>query len=124
MQIRATHLLRVWLLAFLGSLVIQSVFQWWFAEVTIWGRNIGWQTEIAIWNAGVSLILFRLLREPEPVQAAAIPGLVLLSTLFGTNHLQAALSQPNHFGNWLGATLNLSGVALAVAYYVQQRRAR
>jgi len=83
MRIRATHLLVVWLFGFLLSLVIQT----WFADVTVWGRNVGWQAEIAIWNAGMSLVLFRLLREAESARAAAISGLELLSVAFGTNHL-------------------------------------
>lgn len=122
MQLRPKHLLGLWLFGFLGSLVIQAGFQAWFAEVTIWGRNVGWQTEIAIWNAGISLVLLGLLRQEEQAQAAVLPGLVVLSTLFGLNHLQAALGQPGHLGNWMGAASNFAGVSMAGVYYVAGSR--
>ncbi len=118
MRLRPKHLLCFWLFGFVFSLVIQSVFQAWFAEATIWGRNVGWQTEIAIWNTGMSLALLGLLRQPEKTQAAILPGLFVLSILFGANHLQAALRQPGHVGNWLGAALNFAGVFMVVAYYL------
>jgi len=122
-QLRARHLLLFWLVGFLSSMVIQSVFQWWFAEVTIWGRNVGWQTEIAIWNAGVALIIVGLLRQSAEVQAAAIPGLVLLSLAFGSNHLLAGLSAPGEIGHWMGAGANYLGIVLAAYYYARSRNA-
>ncbi len=122
MKIRARHLISIWLFGFLLSLVIQSLFQGWFAAVTVWGRNVGWQTEIAIWNAGMSLVLIGLFRQSESVQAKVIPGLVILSLALGINHLLVAISKAGYFGNWLGASLNFGGVLLAVLYFLGQRR--
>ncbi len=110
MRLQARHLLVLWLIGFLGSMVIQSVFQGWFAAVTIWGRNVGWQTEIAIWNAGVALLIIELLRRSDDAHAAAIPGLALLSSAFGINHLLAGMSAPAEIGHWMGAGANFMGV--------------
>lgn len=121
-RLRAKHLLCLWLLGFLASLAIQGAFPGWFAGVTAWGRNVGWQTEIAIWNAGVSVLIAGLLRQSEAAQSAAIPGLALLSLAFGINHLQAAIAQPDRLGNWLGAGANLAAVLLAALYYLTPRR--
>ncbi|NOY42994.1 MAG: hypothetical protein GXP26_14310 [Planctomycetes bacterium] len=120
MKLRAKHLLVLWLIGFLASLTIQSVFQGWFAEVTAWGGNVGWQTEIAIWNAGLALVLVCLLRQPEAAQAAAIPGLTLLSIAF--DHLQAGILQPDRIGHWMGASANFTGVFLSAFYYIAARR--
>ncbi len=92
------------------------------AEATAWGGNVGWQTEIAIWSAGLALVLVCLLRQPEAAQAAAIPGLTLLSIAFGINHLQAGILQLDRLGHWMGAGANFVGVFLSAFYYIAAKR--
>ena len=115
-------LVRLWIIGFVGALLIQSIFQQWFADSTVWGPAPGWQSEIAIWNLGMICVLIPFAKT-EANAAKVVPGLVLLSLLFGLNHFQAALKAPRiYFGNYLGASSNLLVMLLGVVCIAQYRR--
>ncbi|MCO7193318.1 hypothetical protein [Pseudonocardia sp. McavD-2-B] len=46
---------------------------------------------------------------------AQVRGFAVLSTLFGLNHLAAAVRAPRSGSNWFGAGLNAVGIAVGVA---------
>lgn len=114
MRYDARFLVRLWMIGFMGALLIQSIFQERFAASTAWAYSAGWQSEIAIWNLGVICMLIPLLRKEEHAKKV-VPGLVILSLLFGLNHLRAAFGAPRvYLGNWLGACSNLLAIGLGV----------
>ncbi|MBI2711448.1 MAG: hypothetical protein HYX41_01105 [Bdellovibrio sp.] len=114
MRLTSRLLVFFWILGFIAAFTIQSLFQHWFAEVTLWGSAPGWQTEIAIWNLGVICVLVPLVRV-EDLSKKAIPGLIVLSLLFGVNHLYAAVQSSQFFlGNWLGALSNFGAAGLGL----------
>ena len=106
----------LWMLGFVCAFVVQTAFQSWFAAETLWGANRGWQTEIALWNLGVLVILVGVLRADRGVEAHVLPGLVLLAVCFGINHALAALASPGSLSHWGGAALNGAGVLVYGVY--------
>ncbi len=104
-----------WLLGTTGALVIQGLFRRRFARHSAWGYNGGWQREIAIWNLGTIVAGAALARMgPNPARAQ-LRGYMVLSALFGMNHLVAAMRSPRSWSNWLGAGTNAAGLAIGLA---------
>jgi hypothetical protein len=87
-----------WLLAFTWAAVIQGFFPEMVASHTGWGSATGWQHEIAIWNIGMICVLVGILLSKIPLGKTVIPGLCILFTLLGLNHLMAALGDPDRHG--------------------------
>ncbi|MCB9520741.1 MAG: hypothetical protein H6699_07695 [Myxococcales bacterium] len=116
------NLVRAWMLGFLGSLIVQTVFQAWFAHNSNWGASAGWQNEIAIWNLGVLILLGGVLRANRGVEAWVLPGLAVLSACFCTNHALALVSAPESASNWAGAGMNFLAVAMYGAYLLSRPR--
>ena len=111
----------MWMVGFAGSLFIQSVLQSWFAANALWGANVGWQNEIAIWNLGVLIALAGVLK--ARAEASVLPGLAVLSVCFAINHAVALVASPSSASHWAGATTNALGV-VAYALHVAARRGR
>ncbi|MBN7560195.1 hypothetical protein [Mycobacteroides abscessus] len=104
-----------WLLGSAVALVIQGLFRRGFAKGTDWGYNGGWQREIAVWNLGTIVAGTSLLRMGEQAARAQVRGYAVLSTLFGINHLVAALRSRRRSSNWAGAISNAAGLTLCLA---------
>ena len=105
----------LWIAGFTGAAVIQGLCPRAFAGSTRWGDNAGWQREIAIWNVGTLCAVAALRRGEADADRSLIAGFAVLSTLFGANHLNAALRSPRSVGNWAGALANGFGLAAGVA---------
>jgi uncharacterized membrane protein HdeD (DUF308 family) len=103
-----------WTVGFAGAALIQGLFPRAFASGTKWGRNAGWQREIAIWNVGLLTTIWGVRQPDADVDRALATGFSVLSGLFGANHLAAALSSPRSWGNWLGAGANAVGLAVGL----------
>jgi hypothetical protein len=99
-----------WIAGFVGSAVIQGLFPRAFARRTKWGYNGGWQREIAIWNVGMLTTIVALRRQAVDADKSLITGFMVLSALFGANHLAAAVQSPRSVGNWVGAAANGAGL--------------
>ncbi|MBI6546298.1 MAG: hypothetical protein HY692_05855 [Cyanobacteria bacterium NC_groundwater_1444_Ag_S-0.65um_54_12] len=119
----ARLLIKLWTIGFLVSFVIQTIFQGAFADSTAWGRNNGWQNEIAFWNLGVSVLLLCLLRVKDAPEKS-LPGLAVLSLFLGVNHLIAAMSTsaPGHLGHLFGFVANAIAVVLVSVYWIRTSR--
>lgn len=116
----AKLIVAIWVLGFAGSLIIQTVLQFWFGSVTLWGRS-AWQNEIAIWNFTVILILTPLLWSEEMCRRV-VPGLTIGSICFGTNHAWAILAaQKVEVGNVVGAVANGVAVILGCLYFHRRK---
>ncbi len=98
----------------------QTMFQALAASTMIWGRNVGWQTEIAFWNIGMALVLSGVLISNKGVERNVIIGLTVLLILFGINHLTAAIKSPVSWGNWIGFLLNFVGCAIGCTILYKQ----
>jgi hypothetical protein len=105
----------LWASGFAASAAIQGLFPRAFARRTKWGDNDGWQREIAIWNVGTLAAILASRRWPADPDRAFAAGFAVLSSLFGANHLAAALESPRSVGNWLGAAANGAGLAVGLA---------
>ncbi|MCA9541014.1 MAG: hypothetical protein KC620_19070 [Myxococcales bacterium] len=116
----ARFLVIVWMVGFAGSFVMQSVLQRWFAENSAWGRNMGWQNEIAIWNLGVFVALGGVLAADANLESAVLPGLAILSLCFGLNHARALRDSPRSHSHWAGAVANGLGVVMYGAFLARQ----
>ncbi|MEU0493872.1 hypothetical protein [Mycobacterium sp. NPDC006124] len=103
-----------WLAGTAVALVVQGVFPEQFADTTEWGRNEGWQREIAIWNLGTLVAGGALVAGTGDPVRAQLRGLAVLSALFGTNHAVAA-SRAGKPGNIAWAIINAAGLVSAVA---------
>ncbi len=110
-----------WLAGTTAALVVQGVFPRQFAATTAWGSNDGWQREIAIWNLGTVVAGAALItgHDADPVRSQ-LRGLAVLSTLFGINHVVAAV-ETNKPGNWAWAAINAGGLVTAVAALTGRR---
>lgn len=113
MRLSSRAAVNLWTGGFATAAVVQGLFPRAFARYTAWGRNDGWQREIAIWNLGTLTVIAALRREGADADRSLIAGFSVLSALFGVNHLAAALRSPRSAGNWLGAAAN--GVAVSAA---------
>jgi hypothetical protein len=99
-----------WAVGFIGSAVIQGLFPRAFARRSRRDYNSGWQREIAIWNVGMLTTIAALRRQGADVDKGLMTGFMVLSALFGTNHLVAAAQAPRSVSNWIGAVANAVGV--------------
>ncbi len=89
----------LWIVVNVLAAIDQTVFQAFAASGTLWGRNVGWQIEIAFWNIGMALILIGILISNKGVERYIILGINVLPILFGINHLTAAIKSPVSWGN-------------------------
>ena len=108
----------LWMAGFVGSFIFQTVLQSWFAQNSHWGSNVGWQNEIAIWNAGVFFILLGVILSKAGIERYVLFGLFVLSLCFGINHGIALLSSPSSISNWLGMSFNAIGVSMYLLFLV------
>ncbi len=110
----------------------QSVGQTLISKITFFGEQSGWQTEIAIWNLGLVLVLIAILRSNKGIERDIILGLTVLPTLFSINHLIAAFNSSASpldwhtclnpgFGNFFMFFFNLMGAILCVIVYMQSK---
>jgi 8-oxo-dGTP diphosphatase len=116
----------LWLGGFIVSLILQTVGQHWFGNLTSWGFNSGWQLEIAVWNLGLILLLLGLIRQSQALQAI-IPGLTTLSLCLALNHWVALervtttwsqyLQYPAHVA---GLFFNLLAVIISFVFAMRQ----
>lgn len=116
--------MNLWALGFAGSALVQGLFAREFAARTEWRHNGGWQREIAIWNLGTLVTIAGLRRDPADVDGSLLAGFAVLSTLFGVNHLQAALRSPDSLGNWAGLAANAIGLGTGLAALRERRSGR
>jgi hypothetical protein len=110
-----------WLVGFVIAGLALSVNRQKTADQSCWGGNVGWQTEIAIWNLGASLMLVGVLLSKKDVEAALLPGLFVLSLAFTINHL---IALARHKGkryptNVAAAVANGVGVLVLVVHYIR-----
>lgn len=94
MRLSSRAAVNLWTGGFATAAVVQGLFPRAFARYTAWGRNDGWQREIAIWNLGTLTVIAALRREGADADRSLIAGFSVLSALFGVNHLAAALRSP------------------------------
>ncbi len=120
-QVTPKTLVWLWIIGFVLAAIGQGLFQANVAAGSLWGRNLGWQTEIAIWNIGMILVLLGVLKSNKSVEKNVILGLTVLCTLFGVNHLTAAIKSPLSYVNWGGFLGNLFYVQLAILFFIQFR---
>lgn len=113
----------VWIAGFSLAAVLQGVFGRQFAGGAAWGRNAGWQREIAVWNVGTLVTAAGLAGLGPEADRAQVRGFAVLSTLFGLNHLVAALRSPRSGSNWFGAGLNAVGITVGFAALAAPRSA-
>lgn len=104
----------LWLAGTSTALVTQGLFGRRFARDTAWGYNGGWQREIAVWNLGTIVAGTVLVPMGPEAARAQLRGLMVLSTLFGINHLVAAVRSPRSWSNWIGAGMNAVGLAVGL----------
>jgi hypothetical protein len=111
-----------WTAGFAGAAVIQGLFPRAFARRSKWGHNSGWQREIAIWNVGILTTIAALRREGADADTGLMTGFMVLSALFGANHLAAAVQSPRSVGNWAGAAANGVGLSTGLRVVAARRR--
>src|SRR5262249_15601073 len=82
---------------------------------TTWGLAPGWQREIAFWNIGLIVVIGGILWSNDPTSVrAVVTAMVVLTGLFGTNHLVAALSNRDAWMHRVGAIVNYLAVGAGV----------
>ena len=104
--------LKLYILGFAASFIIQSIFQGWFAKNSYWKRNTGWQNEIAIWNIGMMIILYGVVRESMDHITEIRLGLVVMSFFLCINHLIALLKDKYSKSHIMGASINIIGLII------------
>jgi hypothetical protein len=103
-----------WALAFFITAVsVQApgVGQLWFAGMTAWPFNAGWQFEIASFDLALGMLMVIAIR--AKVARKILPVLLVLGLLLGGNHLAAAL-RSGMIGNSIGAGANAVGIVLVI----------
>jgi hypothetical protein len=105
----------IWMAGFAAAAILQGVAPRRFARDTKWGHNDGWQREMAIRNLGTLTTIAALRRENADPDRSLIVGFAVLSTLFGANHLAAALHSRRSWSNWIGAAANAVGLGAGLA---------
>jgi hypothetical protein len=112
----------IWTAGFAAAAIIQGLAPRRFADTTKWGHNGGWQREIAIWNLGTLTTIAALRGRNADSDGALIAGFAVLSSLFGANHLAAAVHSRRSWGNWVGAGANAVGLATGLAALANARK--
>lgn len=120
-QLHAKTILHLWLIGFFIGFVVQAFFQAPFARMTDWEFAQGWQSEIAIWNVGMILVILFLQRYADSYEQPLIAALTVLSLLLGINHLLRAVNNPATWGHWLGFGLNFLALLLVAIYFLNKR---
>ncbi|HEX7479288.1 MAG TPA: hypothetical protein VF331_15890 [Polyangiales bacterium] len=110
-----------WLIGFVIAGLALSVNQRKTADQSCFGSNAGWQTEIAIWNLGASLMLIGVLLSKTGVEAALLPGLFVLSLAFSINHLIALArhKERRYPTNVAAAVANGVGVLVLAVHFIR-----
>ena len=96
-----------------------SPMQAYLGRGTYWNYNLrtgsvmlaGWQNEIAIWNAGVAIMLSAVLRAKVDA-ALCLPSLATLSLLFAANHAYGLFMVLSSGDTWHSACTNVVGIGL------------
>jgi hypothetical protein len=114
-----TQFARAYLAAVLVALGIgfleQAFLPGFVSRRTAWGLAPGWQREIAFWNLGFAVAVGGVLWSNDPASVrAVVTAVVVLTGLFGTNHLLAALSNRGAWLHRVGAIVNYLAVAAGV----------
>ncbi len=111
-------ILKLYMLGFVLSCIMQSFFQSWFAENSFWKQNKGWQNEIAIWNVGIFIILYGVVQSSVSYIIEVRLGLFALSFLFSLNHFIALRKSKLAISHILGGVTNLLGMALILVSFL------
>jgi hypothetical protein len=111
----------IWTAGFAAAALIQGLAPGRFARSTKWRQNAGWQREIAIWNLGTLTTIAALRRSDADPDRALIAGFAVFSSLFGANHLAAALHSHRNWSHWIGAGANAVGLAAGLAALANAR---
>jgi uncharacterized membrane protein HdeD (DUF308 family) len=122
-RLTARDAVNIWTAGFAAAAIIQGLAPRRFAAGTKWGQNDGWQREIAIWNLGTLTTIAAIRRENADPDRSLIAGFAVLSTLFGANHLAAALHSRRSWGNWIGTGANAVGLGAGLAALANRRAA-
>ena len=111
----ASVYLAVVLLALGIGFVEQAFLPRFVSRHTAWGFAPGWQREIAFWNIGLVVVVGGVLWSNDPTSVrVVVTAMVVLTGLFGTNHLVAALSNRNAWMHRIGAIVNYLAVGAGV----------
>lgn len=107
---------RLWALGFAGAALVQGLTPRDFAEHSHWGRS-PWQREIAIWNVGTVAAIAGVQSHPEDPDKGLLQGFMLMSSLFGVNHLIALVrAEAGHRRSHVAGVLaNAAGLAIGAA---------
>ena len=109
----ATTYLLVVLLGLAIAFVQQAFLPGFVSGHTVWGLAPGWQREIAFWNVGLGVVIAGVLwvGDPDSIRAV-VTAIVVLTSLLGTHHLLAALTNRSAWLHRVGAAVNyLAAVA-------------
>ena len=108
-------ILKLYLIGFAISFLVQTVTQSKFGGESAWGINKGWQTEIAIWNV-FAIVMLSALIERNFESDIVIAALFIMSFGFGINHLIAARKHNNRKSNVAGAASNFFGLLVILLW--------
>lgn len=104
---------------FVTAVSIQAPFvgQHWFAELTAWSFNAGWQFEIACFDLALGTLMVMAIR--GRYARRILPILLVLGLLLGGNRLAAAI-RSGMIGNFIGAGANAVGLLLVIVGLVSK----
>jgi hypothetical protein len=119
---RADWLVNLWILGFAVACGLQLLAPAQLARGTTWGFCRGWQTEIALWNVAIIVLILVLRLSLANADATILPALALLSLMLGTNHLIAGIRSPGRLGHWAGVAGNFLAVVLYLVFLETRAR--
>ena len=100
----------VCLIAFIAASFSQLFLPYFVASNSVWVFADGWQREIAFWNIGIIItIIYALNAKNEQLDFILTVSIVVIVSLFGTNHL---------FGMIQYQTVKTVNLALTVLNYI------
>jgi KinB signaling pathway activation protein len=120
--------LRVYLAAVFWVLISSGLGQLFMprevAAGSVWGFAPGWQREIGIFDLALGLIVLRALKAGEPrFRRNVALAIVVLTTLIGTNHLVAVLSERPAWVHVVFTVVNFAIAAFGCAAMISGRGA-
>ena len=113
-------ILKVYIVGFAISFLVQSITQNKFGRESAWGISRGWQNEIAIWNVFAIIVLTALINRNFESDLIVL-ALFVMSAGFGVNHLVAVKNGGNRKSNIAGAATNGLGLLLIVFWFLFSR---
>lgn len=114
LNLEAVYLVAV-LVALGVAFIEQALLPRFISRHTAWGLAPGWQREIAFWNIGLAVVIVGILWARDPACArVVVMAVVVLTSLLGTNHLLASLSDRSAWLHRVGAAVNYVAVVAGV----------